>query len=171
MAKNKSGSGIDASTGEVERDVELDDKDALAAAMGFSVDKESDEEDFVSLTQEGELIYSVPEPGHTFRGLLLGRFLRPGRSMGNPHFYRIELTAPAIMYKGSKKKKEQTRFEAPIGTIINFDERAGVLVLKGEAEKVEAGARIEVLIRCGMKQDTSGGTSFWPYSVKSRTLG
>lgn len=169
MAKNKS-TGIDATTGEVHDDVELSERDAFAASMGFETSRQRDEDDFTSLTQEGELLYIVPQAGHVFRGVLLGRFKRPGKSMGSGYYYRIELTDKALVTKG--KKDEQETFEAGRGTVVNFDERSGVLVLKDLCDKMERGdVSYEILVRTGTIQRTGNGQRFWPFQVKYRALG
>ena len=174
MAKNKSvdagsntDSNIDEDTGEVLMSGR-EKAEAFARSMGFAVDnKDRDEDDFTSLTQEGELVYIQPEAGHVLRGILLGRFKRPGKSLGNGYYYRIELTKECKAFTG--KKDGQEEITAKVGQVVNLDDRMGVSILKDVASKVEAGGRYEVIVKCGQKMKVPNGT-FWPYQVLARSL-
>lgn len=169
---NEAVSEVDEATGEIAGDVpELSEGEAheesFRNALGEAFD---DEDDFVTHTTDGELIFIRPEEGLTIRGMLLGRFKKPGENnKGSGFCYRLKLTEPGQAAKG--KKKDLTVFIAPKGTVVMVDDRKAMEVLAPLAEKVlMEGAKVEVILRYGALKETTGGQEFWQTQIKTRIV-
>lgn len=106
--------------------------------------------------------------GSELRGILIGRFSKPGRGQAG-FIYQVQATAPckAFVRNPDDDGDDYIVEEVEAGTVVSIDEKASLKCLKTLCEDDN---HYEVVIRCLEKKALDGGRTFWDCAVGKRVV-
>lgn len=134
----------------------------MARKNGKQQDPQAPEGFDVSVGREESTGWVSKIPGTIVQGQLLGRHEYKRKSGKLQGYYQVKLMVPCKVQIESDEVDEDTGLnkrediEAPIGSIVNFEENASMKDLASAAEKVERGAVINLWTGYKAKEPNRG---------------